>query len=48
MPLSPDERMLRKLDELLGGVEDINERLHLISKAIEHLQRMQTQIQLTK
>ena len=42
--LALDELVLRKLDELLGGVGDAKERLRLISKAIEHLQEMREKL----
>ena len=39
-----DKRVADKLDELFGCVQDTNERLRLMSKAIGHLQQMQAQI----
>ena len=44
MSLASDERVLYELDKLFGGVEDVNKKLHLISKAIQHLQKMQAHI----
>ena len=41
---TPNVNILDELDKLFSGVEDLKERLHLISKAIVHLQRMQAQI----
>ena len=42
--LASEERVLRKLDELLGEVRDANERLRIISKAIEHLRELLEQL----
>ena len=42
--LASDERVLRKLDELLGEVGDANERQRVILKAIEHLKKMQERL----
>ena len=42
--LASDKFLLAKLDELFGGVEDLDERVRLISTAVEHLQQMRTRI----
>ena len=39
-----DEHVLRKLDELFGDIEDAEEKLRLISKAIGRLQQMKAQL----
>ena len=48
MSFASEEYVLHKLGELFEGVKDSNERLHLISKAIEHLQGMQAKIMKAK
>ena len=44
MSSDPDKHVVDKLDGLFAGIEDTNEKLRLLSKAIDYLQQMRTHI----
>ena len=44
LSFASDQRLLHEIDELVEGVEDMNERVRVISRAIGHLQQMQAEI----